>query len=354
MVLRPSRPEPNPSLSGRRGWRRAAVVGGGVAGATAAKTLRGLGWSVQVFDKGRGPGGRASTRREGGWSFDHGAQFFTARDPSFVRTVEGWHARGVASPWRGRFLRFRDDAPMPDLRERWVGVPGMSAIVADLLRDTPVDWSTRVTAVTRRDGTWSVDLEGGPEVDGFDDVVIALPAPQAALLLADASPKLAERVSRVPMAPCWTVMVAFDAPVALTFDGATIDDAGPLAWVGRDASKLARRADAETWVLHASPAWSARHLEDDPEQVVADLVSAFQALVSPWCVLPELVHARAHRWRYARTLEPVGRPFLADPARSLVVTGDWLLGARIEAAYLSGRTAAYHLLSAATPTLAAR
>jgi len=57
---------------------RVAVVGGGLAGLTAASRLARGGCAVTVYETGRGPGGRTSTRRAGpdgsGWQFDHGAQ----------------------------------------------------------------------------------------------------------------------------------------------------------------------------------------------------------------------------------------------------------------------------------------
>jgi predicted NAD/FAD-dependent oxidoreductase len=41
-----------------------------------------------------------STRRGDGWQCDHGAQYFTARDPGFRAEVARWQAAGVAG--RGR------------------------------------------------------------------------------------------------------------------------------------------------------------------------------------------------------------------------------------------------------------
>jgi len=56
--------------------RRVAVVGAGIAGITAARTLAQAGWHVIVFEKSRGAGGRIATRRTEWGGFDHGAQFF--------------------------------------------------------------------------------------------------------------------------------------------------------------------------------------------------------------------------------------------------------------------------------------
>jgi predicted NAD/FAD-dependent oxidoreductase len=52
---------------------RIVVVGAGLAGLTAARSLVAGGHDVLVLDKGRSPGGRMATRRIGGATFDHGA-----------------------------------------------------------------------------------------------------------------------------------------------------------------------------------------------------------------------------------------------------------------------------------------
>src|SRR5690349_3573169 len=82
---------------------RVAVIGAGLAGLTLARILTEMGLSVKVFDKGRSPAGRMSTRREDGSGFDHGAQYFTARDEGFQRQVETWVEQGIAAEWRARF-----------------------------------------------------------------------------------------------------------------------------------------------------------------------------------------------------------------------------------------------------------
>ena len=116
---------------------RVAVVGGGVAGLTAASRLAQAGCDVTVYETGRGPGGRASTRRGDtpDLQWDHGAQFFRADDPTFRALVEEWRAAGFVAEWTGTFgtldattgafLPETSDAPP---RPRWVGTPSMSSI----------------------------------------------------------------------------------------------------------------------------------------------------------------------------------------------------------------------------------
>ena len=82
-----------------------AVIGAGISGLICARTLADHGFPVTVFEKSRGVGGRMATRRTAdGLRFDHGAQYFTARDDRFRRYVESWMHDGVVKPWRGRIV----------------------------------------------------------------------------------------------------------------------------------------------------------------------------------------------------------------------------------------------------------
>lgn len=323
---------------------RIAIVGGGLAGLGAARALVAGGTDVVVFDKGRGPGGRASTRRGVLGRFDHGAQFFTVRSERFARLVDGWARAGVAAPWDGEFLTERDGRRAPDEeRARWVGVPGMNEIVRDLGEGLDLRYGTRVESFTRDGARWSMLGEAGKDLGTFDGVVVAVPSVQAAALLDPIAPALARRAERAQMQPCLTVMAAFRRPVGAGFDGLRVQDDGPLGWVGCDSSKPGRDADGhERWVLQAGPAWSREHLEQSPEWVGHELLAAFSALTGN--VLPALIGAEAHRWRYALASDPVGERCLYDAAGRIGVCGDWLIGARIEAAYLSGAAAGEAML----------
>lgn len=318
-----------------------AVIGAGLAGLSLARRLTSAGVAVTVYDKGRVPGGRVATRRTDFGRLDHGAQYFTARDPAFVGLARGWEEAGVIARWQGHLVTLSggrvDPAPT---EERWVGVGGMSTIGRHLAEGLDVRTGVRIVRTERHTEGWILETEQERVGKGFDTLVVAVPPAQAVPLLG-ASPTLTALAASARMSPCWAVLLGFEAPLEVGFDGAFVSE-GPLAWVARDASKPGR-GGGETWVLHASPEWSQAQVELPADAVHEPLVAAFASLLAPLRVVPTAW--QAHRWLYARPIEPLaaGRPF--DTEAALAVCGDWCRGPRIEAACLSGLALADQLLA---------
>lgn len=325
---------------------RVAVIGAGMAGLACAQALAEAGVAVRVFDKGRGPGGRMSTRRMEPWQFDHGAQYLTVRHPDFREQVASWESAGVVQPWPARLVELRSGGarPRPDDRVRYVGVPRMNSMLHEAARHLEVRFGTQVTVLMREAEGWRPIEFSGTDLGLFQAVVVALPAPQAVELLS-ALPALAGPAAAVTMAPCWSVMLSFAQPLAAAFDGAFVADS-PLAWAARNNSKPGR-PPAEAWVLQATGEWSVRHLETAGEQVIATLLAAFGEALGERKLAP--LARTAHRWRYAAPVAPLGESCLYSAGDGIGVCGDWCLEGRVEAAWLSGRALAARLLAAARP-----
>ncbi|MGX7705929.1 NAD(P)/FAD-dependent oxidoreductase [Methylobacterium sp. Gmos1] len=298
-----------------------AIIGAGIAGAAAARRLSEAGRRVVVIDKGRGPGGRMATRRgPDSLRFDHGAQYFTARDPRFAALIADWTARGVVAPWGGE--------------GRHVGVPGMSAPVRDLLDGIDVRCGRAVGRLARERHGWRLAEADGAALaadTAFSHVLLTCPSPQSLALLEDAGQSL-PGVAEVRYAPCWTLMVAHDGP---PLPGSPVrEDRDPeavLAWIAQDASKPGREGGG-TLVAHASPNWSRANLECAADDVAERLVAALRERVA----IGEVHHRAAHRWRYAAVERALGEPCLFAPETGLGFAGDGCLGPRVEFAYLSG------------------
>jgi renalase len=319
-----------------------AIIGTGLAGLSAAQALHAAGLEIELFDKSRGSGGRMASKRSDAGSLDLGAQYFTARDRRFVEVVQQWQARGWVAQWAPDLYNAQDGqlSASPDEQLRWVGAPRMSAITRALLGALPVHFSCRIAEVFRGDRHWSLlDTEGnshGP----FSHVIIATPAPQASALLA-AAPKLAGAAASVVMEPTWAVALGFDTALETRVEGCFVQDSS-LDWIARNRSKPGRDNHLDTWVLHATSAWSRQHLDQPKEAVIEHLHGAFAELIG--CAVPPPSFTLAHRWLYARPAQAHQWGALADADLGLYACGDWCLSGRVEGAWLSGQDAARRLL----------
>jgi len=327
--------------------RSIAVVGAGIAGLSAARALDDAGHDVVVFDKARGVGGRTSLRRGAGVTFDHGAQYFTARDPRFRRFVDAWVAEGVVAPFEARLGVVDEAGALAPGGEgdaaRFVGVPGMNAVAKRMAEGLDVAVRSRVVDLSRDRGAWTLAMEDGRRAGGFDLVLVTAPPPQAAALVADHSEPLTRAARGVRMEPCWAAMVGFADPVEAPYNGLFVN-AGPLSWACRNSAKPGRPG-GDAWVLHASPAWTRAHLEAGRDEVVAHLVEALREALGV-ASLSIVAESDAHRWMYSLAAPARDDGALLDVDAGLGLAGDWLAGSKVQGAWLSGRALAGRALAA--------
>lgn len=316
-----------------------AIIGAGMAGLACATRLTAAGRRVRVFDKGRGPGGRMAARRveiaDKTVSFDHGAQYFTARNPAFRAAAEAWEAQGVVARWAA--------ASSSDSDPAWVGVPGMNGPIRALAQGVDdaggqVLWGTRIERLTHTERRWH--LEADPARYTADMVLVAVPAEQARELLAEPAPALAEIAESVQSEPCWAVMAAFGERLAIASDTLR-DPQAAIAWAARNSAKP-QRTGSESWMLHASPARSREVLSLPKDEVAAILLADFFVQTGAAPVHP--VHLDAHRWLYAQPASIAGEAARWDSAARIGIAGDYLHSPRVEGAWLSGRALAERVL----------
>lgn len=299
-----------------------AIIGAGMAGLACADALRLNGQPVALFDKGRCAGGRMSTRRLqtqlGEVTMDYGAQYFTARDPAFKALTNAWQELGIVAPW-----------PLAGV-DAFVGVPGMNELVRTMASSHEVKWSCHVAGVARRDGRWWL-LADGREFGPFEAVVLAIPAEQAAALLSLHDLTMARIALTARSQPCWTTMLVFDFPLDIL--PSVIRNRGIIAWAARNNAKPSR-PEPEAWVVQASANWSSASIEKTPAEISGLLYAALAEAAGS--VLPRPIAAVSHRWRYALSAG-TREGALWNPDIGLGACGDWLLGPRVECAWLSGR-----------------
>ena len=80
------------------------IVGSGISGSTIANLLSKK-FTVEIFDKARGPGGRSSNRRYiSNLNFDHGLQYFNPKSKEFKKFILSLKKKKILIERKGSHL----------------------------------------------------------------------------------------------------------------------------------------------------------------------------------------------------------------------------------------------------------
>ena len=309
-----------------------AIIGAGISGLSCATQLQALGFQAQVFEKSRGPSGRMSTRNGNNWSADHGAQYFTARDPLFIQELNTWIRADVAAEWHP-LLKVYDDGHWREsssVENRYIGIPTMNSPGKYLAKNLSIEFGKTIDSISRQNNKWCLrSLETGNIEQQFDYLILALPAPQTFTLTNLVDPSIAEK-NKVDIFGCWTVMASFTEKQNIPFDAAFINGQ-MINWIARNNSKLGREG-LETWTIHANPQWSQQWIELEKDEAGKRILECAKELGLD-CQTAQL---SIHRWRYASGFMEINPGFTVFDNMQLGLCGDWLHGGRVEGAWLSG------------------
>lgn len=312
------------------------IIGAGMSGLAAGRSLAAEGIAVTLIDKGRAVGGRMATRRIGAAAFDHGAQHVSVRSELFAAEVRRLVERGTARVW----LRSQSVThPERGIEERYVGVHGMRRIPEVLGEGLRVITGVAVERIAvARSGVAAI--AEGTTIATADAAILTPPAPQTLQLLERSGlaprPIVAE-LAAVAYDATLAVMAVLDAPAGLP-DGHRAFPDGPVAWLADNQQKGVSAVPALT--VHSSAQFAADHLEADPAEWSVELLEAAQPHHAG-----NVIDAVTHRWRYAqpRSARNDGAR-LVEAAAPVVLAGELFAGARVEGAYTSGLVASRRVL----------
>jgi len=259
---------------------------------------------VEVWDKGRGAGGRLSTRRTASGSFNHGTSAFSVGHQTIDQEIDEWRHAGL--------IETTPDAGMTLVRAHGA----MNGLVKHLHRDLNVFFQRRVTRIEKVAGRWDVLTDQGLTTT-FDHVLLAIPAPQACQLVGFES-VMVRQLSLIRYAPAWVVMVSSDG----------------VASIPRNHPAIARIDESFVGAcIHLTAAASLEYVEASSDEVldIFKLASSRPTYLS------------AHRWRFSQVNFTIEEQFLSDQY-GMVSCGDGFGGSGVEAALLSGKAAAKHII----------
>ncbi|TFE02289.1 NAD(P)/FAD-dependent oxidoreductase [Jeotgalibacillus salarius] len=300
------------------------VIGAGMSGLMAARTLQAAGHDVEVIEKGKSVGGRLATRRINDGQADHGAVYFTVRSDHFKHEVKEWESAGLVNEW------FADPYP------RYAGTNGMNKIAKYLARDLNVRLNEKVVSLSPEDG---VTLSASDQLN-YDAVILTAPLPQAAdllesstLSLTAADKKLREHIFE----PAFVGLIELEKNIQVGEYG-LLDEELP-----EGVLKIVNNADkgmSESSILsvYMTGDWSEAWFDREEEALSEILRLTNQQLEGL-----EVTSKQLKRWRYAQAKQVFNAPFYKLENHPVWLCGDTFLEpddpsgrTRVESAYISG------------------
>jgi predicted NAD/FAD-dependent oxidoreductase len=281
-----------------------------------------------------------ATRYGGGFEFDHGAQFFTARSDAFAAFLAPLVAGGAIASWNARFAELRGahvtaERAWDERYPHYVGYPRMNAVGKWLSDGLDIRLGRRVSKLCPEKRGWSLEIEGDGTEGRFDWVILTAPAAQTAEL-AEADRSLRREALGSGMLGCYALMLGFPNTLNLRWQAALVRDAD-ISWISVNSSKPGRRGN-DTLVVHSTNAWAEAHLDSDPGDIGRHLLAEASRVTGR--DLAVATHVDLQRWRYANIDKQAGATHHIDDHLQLAACGDWFIRGRIEAAFTSATTLA--------------
>ena len=306
------------------------ILGSGVAGSTIANLLSKK-YSVHVFDKARGPGGRSSNKRfKNNLSFDHGVQYISPKSKPFIKYIHKLYKEKILKNWDHDHLDFTFEKK-PYL-SKFIGRKANNDLVKYNLKNIKQSFTSPIQKIKFYKNFWEITLKNKSKYQ-FKSLIITCPFPQLRKL---AKNYLAKNILKlkVQMQPNITVMLAFKNQKNLPISSIKFDD-DILAWAANENSKKRFKSNINLWTLQATLKWSKKTINryKNDKSIMNQLIIRFIKLTG--FKKNKIIFKRIHGWKYSYNYEKTPYLSIWNKKINLGVCGDWLNGPKVENAWLS-------------------
>jgi predicted NAD/FAD-dependent oxidoreductase len=326
---------------------KVAVVGAGITGCLLADFLESESVDVNVFEKSRGCGGRASTKQTDFGQCDLGATIVPVQKIEFVNFLSEVSNQNKISKWpENVFVTRQIDGIYQPLekfvsdRNYYVFNEKMNAAGRHWVRNSQLFTRSLVSQIRYLDGKgWQLKLNDAWQPEWFDKVVVTAPWPQSRALIEQSKLPIELPDVTPSWTSCWSVALKIEQLIPSDVDFVYLKNHAIQTLV-RDSGKPQRPQTFTSEAGEKSEIWVAQlanPLSDDLGKQGKDkAISIATKGLCEMLNLPDksVSNTYGHYWRYARPSlgqKPLG--ILANHKHGVYVGGDWSFGASIESAY---------------------
>ena len=306
------------------------VLGSGIAGSTIANLLSKK-YSVHVFDKARGPGGRSSNKRfKNNLSFDHGVQYISPKSKPFIKYIHKLYKNKILKSWDDNHLDFTFEKKSFSMK--YIGRRANNDLVKYNLKNIKQSFALPIEKIDFKKYFWEITLKNKLKYQ-FKSLIITCPFPQLKKLAKNYLNKNILKL-KVQMQPNITVMIAFKNQKNLPISSIKFDD-DILAWAANENSKKRFKSNINLWTLQATLKWSKKTINKykNDKSIMSQIIMRFLKLTG--FKKDKIIFKKIHGWKYSYNYEKTPYLSIWDQKINLGICGDWLNGPKVENAWLS-------------------
>jgi predicted NAD/FAD-dependent oxidoreductase len=306
------------------------ILGSGIAGSTIANLLSKK-YSVHVFDKARGPGGRSSNKRfKNNLSFDHGVQYISPKSKLFTKYIQKLHKNKILKNWDDNHLDFTFEKK--PFSTKYIGKRANNDLVKYNLKNIKQSFASPIEKINFKKYFWEITLKNKLRYH-FKSLIITCPFPQLKKLAKNYLDKNILKM-KVQMQPNITVMLALKNQKTLPISSIKFND-DVLAWAANENSKKRFKSNINLWTIQATLKWSKKTINKykADKSIMNQLITRFIKLTG--FEKNKIIFKKIHGWKYSYNYEKTPYLSIWNKKINLGVCGDWFNGPKVENAWLS-------------------
>ena len=310
------------------------VIGSGISGATIANLLSKKN-SVVLFDKARGPGGRASFKRvKGKTGFDHGTQYISPKTNEFKKFTKSLIKKKILKIWSGKHVFLNSKKKENKKHLKIIGKNGNNDISKYLLKKINCNYQSELKKIYYKNKSWYLLFNNG-KFRSYKNLILTCPFPQLKKL----SRKFINNSflsKSLKMDANITTMIAIKKNKKL--NSSFLFEDPVLGWAGNENSKKRFKSKYDLWTLQSTFTWANKKINQNKNNKKKNskiMIDKFFKLSN--IKKTKINYFLNHGWKYSSNSRPFKIKSYWDPKKKLGVCADWFVGPRLESGWISAQ-----------------
>ncbi len=306
------------------------IIGSGISGSTIASLLSKK-YNVEIFDKAKGLGGRASNKRfVKKQSFDHGVQYISPKSEEFKKFIQYLYKKKELKIWDGNHLDFTFEKR--ENKKKYIGSKGNNVISKFYTKKIKKNFQSPVKSIFFNKFFWEVKLDTR-EIIKAKSIIFTCPFPQLKKIAGKYLDKKFSKL-KINMEPNITTMIALKNQKEVPVSSIKFND-DILAWAANENSKKRFSSSNSLWTLQSSVSWAKKtiNIYKKNKKVEKTLISRFLNFTG--YEKNKIIFKKTHGWKYSYNFQSSPYKSYWDKKLRIGVCADWLIGPKVESAWLS-------------------